>query len=673
MDIDKSPNFIIFIYAQKKSFETKSETNKNMDLETPGVDEKISSRKKRKRGNDPDQYEVQGEGHPSAVSKRSICADKSCYAKKSKSTSEKTAKTNNRHKSVVSEKLKSTSEKNGNTESCHERTSYKEPTSGAENSGLQSKTAKVKDYVCSLCEESFSSPLDLTCHKLTHLKDTKKSSKVDISGDCEEVHTQSVICSQPEKLLDDSTQDRNEAVEVEDYECNICGVFYLNLRELNLHKLTHLKNTNATTQANVSNKQKERRARNKTDSQPVRLVEENRTRFSRGKKNGEVVKGYECKICQKTYSNQNDLTIHKLSHLKTVKTSSRVHVSKDLKESRTLDKILAQPDKLLDNGGGRLYQDKKKNLSRPDKKSPTNDTQKKLGTDCEICGVKFKNLLELTFHKLKHVKNTKKPSEDTEEHPLMDKFRNRKRRKTWTTEVEMNDISSGQDSYHENSSVQMDQYGNYLENRSSEMNLSGIIASEQSTNQEGENETCVWTCSQCDLDFDRMSKLQEHLNTEHSDLLQYRCPACGDVFDSDDHVRLHLRAVHTNWPPEGTSNAVKILSQPDAQVLYSFDDPSGTPEKFFSCDRCSKLFLYEESLKEHKIVHDSGASMDTIRSNLEPWQVVDIPQRPPSGGETNRLPSVSSSSPEKLVCTFNLFTFKSSSRKYHLLHSYFRK
>lgn len=108
------------------------------------------------------------------------------------------------------------------------------------------------------------------------------------------------------------------------------------------------------------------------------------------------------------------------------------------------------------------------------------------------------------------------------------------------------------------------------------------------------------SCDKCDKSFTSSSTLYHHKRAIHSSEKPYRCSECGDQFNFNHSLKLHLLKHAGTRPYKCTVCGKSYLT---ASHLRYHTDAIHSVTKKFVCLVCGKSFPYETSFKLHKMLH----------------------------------------------------------------------
>lgn len=172
-------------------------------------------------------------------------------------------------------------------------------------------------------------------------------------------------------------------------------------------------------------------------------------------------------------------------------------------------------------------------------------------------------------------------------HPPQDKRSEAKN----ASEVQSKVINEAKSTTEENSSDDSDV--SYMED---DMDDEDDFCEEEEEEDNGE-EDGNFPCSNCNLQFSSMFKLQDHMNL-HTGARPYYCAECGKRFSQIHNYRTHLR-----------SHARAKTKQPKCRIcLRRFENETDLnyhlsmnhfEDKFFECDRCKRVFTCLKACQHH--------------------------------------------------------------------------
>lgn len=108
------------------------------------------------------------------------------------------------------------------------------------------------------------------------------------------------------------------------------------------------------------------------------------------------------------------------------------------------------------------------------------------------------------------------------------------------------------------------------------------------------------SCDKCDKSFTSSSTLYHHKRAIHSSVKPYRCNECGEQFNFNHSLKLHVLKHAGRRPYQCLVCGKSYLT---ASHLKYHTEAIHTVNKKFVCSVCGKSFPYETSFKLHKMIH----------------------------------------------------------------------
>jgi KRAB domain-containing zinc finger protein len=108
------------------------------------------------------------------------------------------------------------------------------------------------------------------------------------------------------------------------------------------------------------------------------------------------------------------------------------------------------------------------------------------------------------------------------------------------------------------------------------------------------------SCDKCDKSFTSSSTLYHHKRAIHGSVKPYRCNKCGEQFNFNHSLKLHVLKHDGRRPYQCSVCGKSYLT---ASHLKYHTEAIHAVTKKFVCSVCGKSFPYETSFKLHKMLH----------------------------------------------------------------------
>ena len=108
------------------------------------------------------------------------------------------------------------------------------------------------------------------------------------------------------------------------------------------------------------------------------------------------------------------------------------------------------------------------------------------------------------------------------------------------------------------------------------------------------------SCDECDKSFTRATSLYHHRRAMHSAVKPYKCELCGETFNFNHSMKLHMLK-HAGQRPHQCATCGK--SYLTATHLKKHVEAIHSITKQFVCQICNKSFGYKTSYRQHKMLH----------------------------------------------------------------------
>ncbi|XP_049883774.1 zinc finger protein ZFP2-like isoform X1 [Pectinophora gossypiella] len=116
-------------------------------------------------------------------------------------------------------------------------------------------------------------------------------------------------------------------------------------------------------------------------------------------------------------------------------------------------------------------------------------------------------------------------------------------------------------------------------------------------------------CDLCKKDFYNKSSLRRHLRWHSGTSKAFVCDICGLQVGDSANLRIHVMTVHEKIRRFRCNVCEKAYSTNKSLKVHV---ASHTGEYPLVCDKCPKKFLYENTLRRHKMMHENNASHKRI-------------------------------------------------------------
>ena len=113
-------------------------------------------------------------------------------------------------------------------------------------------------------------------------------------------------------------------------------------------------------------------------------------------------------------------------------------------------------------------------------------------------------------------------------------------------------------------------------------------------------------CTLCNVSYRRKRSLQLHIRKLHGDgdkedVKDIQCPQCHYKTHRNDHMKLHIDAVHLGLKPYKCDICGESFTQPTHVRTHKKHVHNDNEDPRFQCDECLKFFRGNRDLNEHKI------------------------------------------------------------------------
>ncbi|XP_069089618.1 zinc finger protein 37A-like isoform X2 [Pleurodeles waltl] len=122
--------------------------------------------------------------------------------------------------------------------------------------------------------------------------------------------------------------------------------------------------------------------------------------------------------------------------------------------------------------------------------------------------------------------------------------------------------------------------------------------------------TGLYSCHQCDKNFDRPSELKIHQRVHRVQV--YKCTECDKIFKQVSSLKAHHR-IHTGERPYKCTQCEKSFNHASSFTIHQRTHTGNRPYK---CSECDKRFSNKSNLLKHERIH----------SRVRPYQCLDCTQ-----------------------------------------------
>lgn len=113
------------------------------------------------------------------------------------------------------------------------------------------------------------------------------------------------------------------------------------------------------------------------------------------------------------------------------------------------------------------------------------------------------------------------------------------------------------------------------------------------------SETSILRCVYCKNAFDRMEDLKVHVNSVHIQSMQYKCHLCNNTFYEVPHLTKHLQIHFTAM---SCTICQRMFSSEAKRQSHNYSCHSDTA--LWQCGVCFALIAERQNIKEHMLGHD---------------------------------------------------------------------